>query len=328
MDTKRARRAAERVAALMTRQHGVVHRRQALDNGMSERQVDHRLAYGSWVVVHPCVFATSGTPHTTDLLTMAAMLAVRFARRKKGEVRQVAVAGRSASRLWQMDLEAGPERVELVVPASDSCPVLSGVTIHRSRHWDDRAFVKIGAFRVTARADTLVDLADQLDDAALLTLLQAQGFGRPELLAEVARRARPGRPGTPRLVRVLGRLAKGIDSVLHQRGVAILVRAGLPKPECGIELAPGAGESDCVVRRRGAKQPPYGFCMEFDGLAHLRDPRKQRHDRFKDRLTHRTGYTPTFRFTWADIDDPTDMLATVAEECHRLDEIGEDGDVA
>jgi very-short-patch-repair endonuclease len=73
----------------------------------------------------------------------------------------------------------------------------------------------------------------------------------------------------------------------------LLRAAGLPAVECGVEVVPGAGPSDCVVRCDGAR---HGLVVEWDGDAHRVDRATFLHDREKDRLLRRAGYV-TLRYT-------------------------------
>src|SRR5947208_918797 len=59
---------------LASDQYGVVTRQQAFDRGMTEDQVDHRLATGRLVRVHPTVYRVAGAPVTARQRAMAACL--------------------------------------------------------------------------------------------------------------------------------------------------------------------------------------------------------------------------------------------------------------
>jgi hypothetical protein len=87
---------------------------------------------------------------------------------------------------------------------------------------------------------------------------------------------------------------------LHRRGHALLRQAGLPAPSCGVEVAAGAGPSDCVVVGPDATVAPYGLVVEWDGDAHRVDRRTFLHDHEKDRLVRRAGYV-TVRYTDAQV---------------------------
>lgn len=67
-------RACEVIAS---RQHGVIARFQALEAGMSERQIDYRVASGRWVAIHPGIYLIGGTPNTWFQQVAAACLWAR-----------------------------------------------------------------------------------------------------------------------------------------------------------------------------------------------------------------------------------------------------------
>lgn len=64
----------ERVLARAANQYGIVSRTQAVEAGMTERQVERRVAAGRWIVVHPSVYRVAGTPVTGRQRAYAACL--------------------------------------------------------------------------------------------------------------------------------------------------------------------------------------------------------------------------------------------------------------
>ena len=59
--------------ALLSVQHGIVDRNQALHAGFSRWQIEHRLASGAWQRVYPGVYATFSGPLTRDARLWAAV---------------------------------------------------------------------------------------------------------------------------------------------------------------------------------------------------------------------------------------------------------------
>src|SRR5207247_6970368 len=108
------------VMRLAARQHSLVTRRQWLDEGLSERQLDRALSKSALVVVHPGVYAIRGAKSFHERDVMAACLAT-------GGV----ASHRCAAHLWRLRTFERPV-VEVVV-AKGHAPNLSGVTVHRTR---------------------------------------------------------------------------------------------------------------------------------------------------------------------------------------------------
>jgi hypothetical protein len=81
------------IAALATRQHGVVSRRQLSAIGIGRREIEGRLERGSLHLVHRGVYAVGHPSLTVDGRHLAAVLATG-----PGTV----VSHRSAARLWRL----------------------------------------------------------------------------------------------------------------------------------------------------------------------------------------------------------------------------------
>lgn len=294
----------ERAATLLATQHGVAHRAQLLGAGLTAAQIETRRLSGSWVERQPLVYAAAGVPETEALRAAAAWLAVRYRARGGGQ-RLVAVGGRYAARLLAMDVPPEPT-VELVVPLGTWFPALEGARVRRVADWSDRTFARVGPLLVTGRADTLVDVAHGLSDAAALTLFQGECFGRPRLRAAVLGRCHRGSKGSARSRRVARDLARGLDSVVHRAGFRALDRAGIAPDACDVEVVAGAGPSDCVYYASR-------LVLEFDGDAHRLARETFLHDRRKDLLLRRAGFT-TLRFTAEQAYAPRLLVRAVRDE--------------
>jgi very-short-patch-repair endonuclease len=109
------------IAALGSRQHGVVTTHQLTSLGISADARAHRLAIGRLELVHRHVYRIGGSVDTFEQRALAACLAV-------GGL--VAASHRCAARLWGLELP-GAAPIELTVPLGRSGRV-RGVQIHRS----------------------------------------------------------------------------------------------------------------------------------------------------------------------------------------------------
>lgn len=302
------------VNALMRAQAATLHHRQARALGLSQYDIDARLRSGAWIEPHPRVYVAAGAPHTFVTRCHAAVLAIRHGGRWT-ERRPVAVARLSAAVIHGLDVPE-PARVDVIVPFADAARTLAGVHVVRAPTWERRAFGVVGGLPVTSLPDTLVDIGRLVERGRLHTLVQDAAFGRNGLPLAVLRACRRGRHGSANARRAAALVLGGVDSSLHEEGVALLRAAGLHEVECGVEVVRGAGPSDCVVRT-GAPAPPYGLVVEWDGDAHRVDRATFLHDREKDRLLRRAGWV-TLRYTSAQVRRPDVVVADLRAEWAAL----------
>ncbi|HWL34700.1 MAG TPA: hypothetical protein VNQ77_00765 [Frankiaceae bacterium] len=296
-------RAIDRASAVLAAQHGVAHVAQLARVGLTGAQVRARVASGSWVTVAPAVVGVRGAPDTDLRRVWCAV--VRTGVRDDGRERPVAVGGLAAAALLGAVPDL-PECVEVVVSRDLWCPRPPGVRVRKVNDWGIRRFVRHEGLLVTALPDTLVDVAPYFTDAAYHGILQDRCFGSSRLLGRVVARCHRGSKGSARARRVGAQLAAGLDSPLHARGVHVLRRAGLAPALCDVEVAAGAGPSDCVyvTHRRPV------LALEFDGDVHRLSRRAFLHDRAKDLLLREAG-CQTLRFTAEQVERPARMVADV-----------------
>lgn len=290
---------------MLARQHGAAHVAQLRHLGLTGAQVEARLRSGSWMVASPGVVVASGAPETPLSAIWRAYVAAGT--RDDGRDRPVAVGGLAAAYLHEV-VPGPPAHVEVLVARGLSYPRPAGVRMREVRTWGERGFVRRDGLLLTALPDTLVDLGRFVDDATHLTLLQEQCYGRPGLAARVLARCGRGIEGSARTRRTAARLATGLDSPLHVRGVYLLRAAGLPPTRCDAEVVPGAGRSDCVYVVRGRAV----LALEFDGDAHRLSRRAFLHDRAKDLLLRDAG-CQTLRFTAEQVARPERLAAYVRD---------------
>lgn len=309
----------------MRSQHGTVHRRQAVGCGVGPAVIARRLRKGIWEQVHPEVYAAAGVPITHEARCWAAWLAVRYGTRDGARCRQVAVSGLAAAAVLGMVPAEPLSPVEISVPLGAAVPRLRDVRVRRISEWSEVGVTKVRGLLVTNRTETSARLAALLSDGELHELLQEELFHRRVTLARLARRRRVGRAGSARLGRVIDKLEEGSDSALHTRGVGLLIRIGLPRPECGVALVPGMGDTDCVLRRVGATGPPYGIVVEWDGAQHRTSRSKYLHGLRKRRALERAGWV-VFRYTQDDLEDPTELIRDLLAEHARQRALPPEGD--
>ena len=95
---------ADDLHACFRAQYGLIHRSQVHRIGLTDRQIERRLATGSWLRERPGVYRLAGVPPTWESDLLAALLG-----------RDAVASHRSAAVLWDLGVYHRP-RPELSVP--------------------------------------------------------------------------------------------------------------------------------------------------------------------------------------------------------------------
>ena len=208
------------------RHHGVITRQAAKRLGLTDRQVDHRVATGRWIRVHPQVYRLAAAPAMWESQLLAAVLASRGL-----------ASHRCAAALWRLDPFKAP-RIEVVVPHRRRVE-LEGVLIHRSRQWGLRDETNKRGIPCTGLERTILDngavvSVKTLEREAESAIRRGQTSWR-KLLRCLCRHSAQGRNGCGTLRRLLAlRVADGgvtlsdfgllVAQLLEEHGVAVPVR--------------------------------------------------------------------------------------------------------
>jgi very-short-patch-repair endonuclease len=253
-------------------------------------------------LLHPRVFAFSGSPATWEQSLTAAVLAGGSA---------AAVSHRAGARLWGV---LDDETVEITVPRNRSCD-LEGVTVHRSRDLVEDHISRWKGFPVTKPARTIVDLGavlppgeleDVLDRALTKRLLKVAGV--EWMLNELSGK---GRHGTAAVAKMLDERALGMepaDGLLEPRMARLLRRAGLPAAEFQHQVHTSEGR---FLARVDFAYPALLLAIEVDGFESHGTPRAMAKD-----FVRQNGLVPygwrVLRFTWAQVvHQPDEVGATI-----------------
>jgi very-short-patch-repair endonuclease len=264
---------------LAERQHGVVSRRQLLEQDLSPDAIRHRIAVGRLFPVHDGVYAV-GRPQLDRLGAWSAAVL------RCGP--EAVLSHRTAAALWQIadepvgGLEVSvPGRLERVGP---------GIRAHRRGAFLAKSVTRHRGIPVTTVPQTLLDLARHVSRGRLEAAINAAdrlGLADPEALRREVDAMR-GRPGVVSLRRVLDRHDFVLtDSELERRFLPIARSAGLSTPATGVRL-------------NGFKVdffwPDLGLVIETDGLRYHRTAAAQSRDRVRDQAHTASGLTQ-LRFT-------------------------------
>lgn len=264
---------------------------------MTSRQWCRRLDNGVWSPVAPGVWRHRVTP-------LDWRLQARAGARSLGEYS--ALYGRTAAAWWDLG-QIEVDDVEFVVPRSRRQRPFPFV-IHTTNHWTKGDLLVRDGVRVTNATRTVVDLADGSSSAAEIekvidAAVQRRLTSFPTLTRRSQALAGPGFRGAERLGALL--LDSGGDSFLERKFLALVRKAGLPRPLCQV-----------VHRSEGKRIARVDFqfeatniIVEVSGrLGHVSDRDRQRDARRRNAL-QQTGHI-VLEFTTADVLDEQAYVIT------------------
>ena len=207
-------------------QYSLAHRRQALELGMTSRQLHDRLESGLLVPLHQGVYRLAGAARSSEQALLAACMAAG-----NGAV----ASHRSAAALWAFrSVEA--DAPEITVPGTRR-PELQGVLVHRTDRLDGVDASRRVRIPVTSPARTLLDLGAvvpaEVVEAALEDALMRRLVSFELVRRTIERLGGPGRNGAGvlrRLVEERDPATAPTQSVLEDTLLRVLRRGGLPEP--------------------------------------------------------------------------------------------------
>ena len=286
------------IAMLAWRQWGVVTRPQLRALGLSDDEIDYRIAVGRLRLIHRGVYAVGHHRIQPEGIWLAAVYA--------GGERAV-LSHRSAARLWGLLPWEG--EIEVTTPK-----------MRRDRPGIHYAHSRVESFErtehraipVTTVARTLLDLGTV--DAARVpkAFEQADVLGLLDVreLQQLVERY-PRRPGTSSIRAVLAAAAdwRGLTrSELELRFRDAVMRAGLPMPEmnCRIDLG-------CMIIEADAVWSEARLIIELDGYAYHRTQAAFERDRQRDRAAVAAGWR-VIRITWRQLaHDPRGVIGDIRQ---------------
>jgi very-short-patch-repair endonuclease len=283
---------ANRVAALLDRQLGVVHRDQLRVAGLSDTAIRGRIGSGVLLRVHRGVYAAGHRALRSEARWLAAVLACGDG---------AALSHRSAAALWGLRA-SGRERVDVTAPGSRGLrdPLID---LHRARLEPAEVTVH-GGIPVTTVARTLGDLAGVVPGPALeraLTQAESVGLYDHDALRAVSERFR-GRRGARALHAALRTPPAFTRSELEARMLALCDAYELPRPHVNVRVC--GHEVDFLW-------PAARLIVETDGYAFHRSRAAFERDRRRDAELILAGYR-VIRITHARLStDAAGVAATI-----------------
>ena len=264
------------------RQHGVIARRQLLEEGLSAREIQYRLETRRLRAVHRGVYRV-GPPGGTLQPEAAALLACGDGSR---------LSHWSGAVRWEI-LPAQQARPVSVSTLRDVRPGDPRIRVFRVSRLDaDEVTVKDG-LPITTPARTLLDLAGCPDvgDIERALLRAVPRLTAPEQVRVLLDRY-PRRRGRRQLIALLDTAHPSITRSEAERLFLQLVRSGgLPPPETNVVVCDR--EVDCLWRGQQ-------LVVEVDGRAYHSDAATFEADRGRDTALVAAGYR-VIRVTWRQI---------------------------
>jgi very-short-patch-repair endonuclease len=263
MDRKRAT-PDEEIAALATRQHGVVSASQLHALGLEEGAIRARLKTGRLHAIHRGVYAVGHRALSPSGRWLAAVLAAgRGTWVDGGSILSfwgAAVSHRSAAGVWEL-LPISGGSIEVIVEGTGGKRRRSGIRIHRSRSLRDADVTLRRGVPVTTPARTVADLRRTLPEREL-----RQAIRQAEVLG-----LRLDEDTAPDRTR----------SDLERDFLDLCRRHGLPPPEVNVRV--GCHLVDFLWREAR-------FVVETDGYRYHRGLAAFQDDRARDLDLERRGY--------------------------------------
>lgn len=295
------------LATATARQHGVISRAQALDQGLSGRQIAGRLAKGELRSLHPGVYHHAAAPLTPPARLLAAVLACA----------PVAVAShRSAAVLWGLR-EVACTRPEVTVP-DEARRRRPGILVHSTDRLDLIDVTAHSAIPVTTVARTLLDLgavvpATVVETAAqdaVIRALVTQG----DLIGILERLGGPGRRGTTALRTVVTAetAPEKVESRLELALLRLIQSCGIPRPVLQHEVTLVDGRR----ARLDFAWPAHAIAVEADGRRWHATRTDFEQDLARGRAIAASGWAH-YRFGWSDVHDRPSLVRAELQRLFR-----------
>lgn len=247
-------RGEQHTQAVAASQRFLVSRAQALDSGMSQEGIEHRVSKGRWLRIHDGVYQVDQRPLDWKSKLMAAVLAAGPDSR---------VSHRAALVLWGMDgISSAP--VEITMPFGNLA-FPEGAVVHRSRRPTPTACCQDIPVSGPERAilECCVYLPPMVIGKALDSAVRKKLTTVDRMWLMLANEGGRGVGGTKRLRGVLRDRVHdtATDSGAEFELLYHMQRAGLPRPTLGFELYPASGR-----RVPDLPWPELGKAIEVDGI--------------------------------------------------------------
>ncbi len=240
------------------KQYGLITRTQADLVGLTDRQIDHRLATGRWLTEQRSVYRLAAVPMTWEAALLAAVLTTKGV-----------ASHRCAAALWGLEPFFGPG-IEISVPHGMRVR-LDGVIAHQSRQWKQRARCIRRRIPATGIERTLLDCGAVVSFKTLERLSESAIRQRKtswrKLLRCLCEHSAQGRNGCGTLRLLLN--SRVLDGTVTLSDFSLLVAHlledhHLPVPEREYRIVDDEGH---LILQADLAWPDLKKAWELDGLA-------------------------------------------------------------
>ena len=278
----------QKLARLGSRAHGIVTRPELLTAGVSAGAIERRVRKGLLIPEYPGVYRVGHRAPSIEARYLAAVRACG-----KGAV----LSGRSAAYLLSL-LKGAPPPPEVSTRTERR---VRGVTTRRRRKV--RATTHRG-IPVTTVAQTVANLAAELDDDQLARVFHEANVRYGTTPAHVEAVMRPNAPGAGKLKCVMRGDTRVTLSELERRFLKLLRAESLPLPETNRRA--GTKRVDC-------RWPDHHLTVELNSYRFHNSRYSWEQDYQRQREARKRG--DAFRpYTWADVfEDPAPMMEELRE---------------
>lgn len=286
------------LAAVARRQAGAFTRSQVRDAGLTDRQVERRIAEGRWVRLTPSVLVEAATPRTRLTEVWVCVLAAGPG---------AAIAGVTAAWWWGWADDDG--RVHLVAPPGRRRRLPDRALLRRVET-QPGAIVQLRGVPVTSKARTLADCLRLLDRSAASAVLdRSQQRAGPSLAAVAA--CLPHRGAGCAQARSLLAAADGTAFEAERRCARVLRAARVVgwTPNYPVRIGGRRYVLDFAF-------PELLIAVEIDGFAFHHDPVRFQRDRQRQNALVGAGWL-VLRFTWHDLVDQPDLVVADVQAAIR-----------
>jgi len=289
------------IAEIAARQRGAIRHDQLLAAGISRRGIARRLELGRLHRVFRGVYLVGHAVPPALARETCALLACGS---------RAVLSHRTAAALWGI-LDRPQVGISITI-ARRGPHGQPGLRVHRVGRLLAPDVARREGLPVTAPPRTLLDLASVLTVSELADTLERARVLRLVASADVKRamERNPGRRGAAALRSLLGEQPTMTRSKAERRLLALVARAGLPRPETNVRLH--GHEVDALWRSKR-------LVVEVDGYAFHAHRDAFERDRRRDAELQAAGYR-VLRVTWRRIaHEPEALLVTLAQALAACD---------
>jgi very-short-patch-repair endonuclease len=299
--------ALSELAALFTRQRGLITHGQATSAGLNRTAISRLVRSGKWEVVRPRVFRKAAKKQTEEQALLAVCLWIG-----EGAV----VSHHSAARIHGLDVHLGLPEVttgrQFETRAVD-------VKVHRIGTLDDKDRRVLRGIPVTTGARTIIDLASCLDDEPLAIAVEEawrKEIATPSWVSNRLDELAEDGGGRGRPSRVLAQILadcrtrkKALESALEVRVWRLFRKHDLPLPVPNWEFQDDYGQPG----RIDFAFPGQSLAIECDGFASHGEREAFENDRVRTQRLVALGWR-VFAVTWRHLDqEPLKVVSRIRE---------------